>query len=295
MLSWLPSAHARERPSSHSQELSSSGSGSNSPVPQLTTHFSDTALTSHAHNHIHSSSSSSSSSSPRNNRFLRHSPRRGLVQNGEEPTEPSAATPVLAKLTEPRNGVLLPFNNSPLFKRGKPHKQHHVQLKDAPQLERRDRALPAPLPPVPLPLSARRHSDNTDTASPFSPPLRPRAMSLPGPPSSPHTPRLRVGGRHEDVEQYRSYSPFLPDTLVTRLLLDTVSADKPLQEWHAQERSYECVLLFADISGFSALAERLCSQGAPGIEALSTRLNDYFGQVVSRIISHGGDIVQFAG
>ena len=53
--------------------------------------------------------------------------------------------------------------------------------------------------------------------------------------------------------------------------------------------------LFVDISGSTALAERLGVRGAVGAEELSRVFNAYFGQLIEVITAHGGDIVKFAG
>ena len=54
-------------------------------------------------------------------------------------------------------------------------------------------------------------------------------------------------------------------------------------------------LLFVDISGFTALSERLSLQGARGLEELSSHLNGYFSVMLDCIHRHGGDVVKFAG
>lgn len=54
-------------------------------------------------------------------------------------------------------------------------------------------------------------------------------------------------------------------------------------------------LLFADISGFTALTERLAARGPAGIELLVRRLNAYFGSLIEVILAHGGDVLKFAG
>jgi len=59
--------------------------------------------------------------------------------------------------------------------------------------------------------------------------------------------------------------------------------------------TYPAALLFADISGFTPLAEKLARQGARGVELLTMHLNEYFGQMINLIFNHGGDIVKFAG
>lgn len=54
-------------------------------------------------------------------------------------------------------------------------------------------------------------------------------------------------------------------------------------------------LMFADISGFTALTERLAARGPAGIELLVRRLNAYFGSLIEVIVAHGGDVLKFAG
>ena len=59
--------------------------------------------------------------------------------------------------------------------------------------------------------------------------------------------------------------------------------------------SFEAAVLFVDISGFTALTERLAQKGSIGVEELTTHLNAYFGQLIELIIAHQGDIINFAG
>ena len=60
-------------------------------------------------------------------------------------------------------------------------------------------------------------------------------------------------------------------------------------------RPLRAALLFADISGFTALTERLAQRGPAGVEELSRLLNTSFGQILDTIETHGGDVVKFAG
>lgn len=55
------------------------------------------------------------------------------------------------------------------------------------------------------------------------------------------------------------------------------------------------VALFADISGFSALAATLGAAGPGGAEQLSILLNQRFGRLVDLVHEHGGELVDFAG
>jgi len=88
------------------------------------------------------------------------------------------------------------------------------------------------------------------------------------------------------LETLTSYVP----TLITRrLMADPTALTKPTSE------RFQAAVLFADISGFTALTERLAQRGPAGAEELTRLLNDYFGQLVDRIIEYGGDVVKFAG
>src|ERR1700675_4035548 len=54
-------------------------------------------------------------------------------------------------------------------------------------------------------------------------------------------------------------------------------------------------LLFADISGFTDLTERLARKGPAGTEELTSILNSYFGRLLNLISDHGGDTLKMAG
>ena len=58
---------------------------------------------------------------------------------------------------------------------------------------------------------------------------------------------------------------------------------------------FTAAVLFADISGFTRLTERLARRGPAGAEQLTALLNAYFEQLVTHITDHGGDVVKFAG
>ena len=72
-----------------------------------------------------------------------------------------------------------------------------------------------------------------------------------------------------------------------------LEGDEPLNQPH--QELCECALFFADISGFTALTERLAERGPEGVETLTGILNDYFGRLVDEIEAQGGDVVKFAG
>lgn len=62
-----------------------------------------------------------------------------------------------------------------------------------------------------------------------------------------------------------------------------------------EERSYNTVCVFADVSGFTALSEAMAKFGPEGAEHLKFHLNSYFGQMAKLIAAEGGDIFKFAG
>jgi class 3 adenylate cyclase len=81
---------------------------------------------------------------------------------------------------------------------------------------------------------------------------------------------------------------------VPALTLNRIAAN-PAPLVVPQHENFPAAVLFADISGFTALAEHLGKQGPAGAEELGGILNDYFGQLTALIVEHGGDVVKFAG
>ncbi len=81
---------------------------------------------------------------------------------------------------------------------------------------------------------------------------------------------------------------------VPTLTLNHIAAD-PAPLIAPKHEQFPAAILFADISGFTALAESLGKQGPAGAEELGGILNDYFGQLTALIAEHGGDVVKFAG
>lgn len=54
------------------------------------------------------------------------------------------------------------------------------------------------------------------------------------------------------------------------------------------------VLLFADVSGFTALTEKY-SNHKEGVSGLTNALNGYISNICQHILDNGGDILKFAG
>ena len=82
---------------------------------------------------------------------------------------------------------------------------------------------------------------------------------------------------------------FVPSLVARRLL------ERPDPPSTPEVERFDAAALFADISGFTGLAERLAQTGPSGVEALSELLNGCFGELVQLVATHGGDVVKFAG
>ncbi|MCB0163808.1 MAG: adenylate/guanylate cyclase domain-containing protein, partial [Anaerolineae bacterium] len=87
----------------------------------------------------------------------------------------------------------------------------------------------------------------------------------------------------------KTMASYVPWLISRRIAADSTPIDHPRTE------RLPAAVLFADISGFTALTERLAQQGPAGAEELTRILNDYFGHLIEIIASHGGDVVKFAG
>jgi class 3 adenylate cyclase/tetratricopeptide (TPR) repeat protein len=83
--------------------------------------------------------------------------------------------------------------------------------------------------------------------------------------------------------------PYVPALISSQITKSRHFPEQPSTE------KFKAASLFADISGFTSITEKLAAQGPQGVELLSRILNDYFGRLTCRIAEHGGDVVNFAG
>lgn len=86
---------------------------------------------------------------------------------------------------------------------------------------------------------------------------------------------------------YYTISTYLPHHLIAHQLAS--SASGPWLEW------VEGSLLFADVSGSTALAERLSVLGREGAEIVTSTLNAFFDAMLQIIEAAGGDLLTFGG
>ncbi len=108
---------------------------------------------------------------------------------------------------------------------------------------------------------------------------------------------MERSGLAETAESERADTGALPRPAVTpyvpHLLLETLA--------EIAERSpiridpIDGTMLFADVSGFTALSERLAQKGKEGAEILTSIINSYFEQMLSIARARGGDNLKFGG
>jgi class 3 adenylate cyclase/tetratricopeptide (TPR) repeat protein len=85
-----------------------------------------------------------------------------------------------------------------------------------------------------------------------------------------------------------SLRTYVPEFLLSRFLPRHEPLSAPRME------PFSAAVLFADVSGFTPLADIL-AQRSPAGEELSALLNVYFGQLMALIAEHAGQVVTFAG
>ena len=88
----------------------------------------------------------------------------------------------------------------------------------------------------------------------------------------------------------RDGSELSPSRHVPRIALDWV-VDEPDRLW----RLVDGTMVFADISGFTALSERLATKGRIGAEELVETLSRVFGAMLDTAAGRGGQLLKFGG
>lgn len=92
--------------------------------------------------------------------------------------------------------------------------------------------------------------------------------------------------QHEDLAVLVSYTP---PAVVRRFSENSELLRVP------QQTRFEAAVLFADVSGFTPLAEKLAQLGPRGAEELTRVLNDYFNRMIGLVEAENGEVVKFSG
>ncbi len=90
-------------------------------------------------------------------------------------------------------------------------------------------------------------------------------------------------------ELINTLAGYTPRVIQQRILEHPQPPSSPAAE------DFQAAVMFADISGFTSLAEHLAERSSAGAEELSDILNNFFGQWIEIIKKYQGDIVKFAG
>jgi class 3 adenylate cyclase/tetratricopeptide (TPR) repeat protein len=85
------------------------------------------------------------------------------------------------------------------------------------------------------------------------------------------------------------WEPYLPELIVRELALH------PDADLRGFEQRFTAVVLFADISGFSALSTALAVGQRGGAEELTGVLNVYLGPAIALVEQYGGSVAKFGG
>ncbi|TAK15249.1 MAG: adenylate/guanylate cyclase domain-containing protein [Acidobacteria bacterium] len=85
------------------------------------------------------------------------------------------------------------------------------------------------------------------------------------------------------------YAPFVSPLIHRRLARVPTPVSSP------EESSVAGAVLVADVSGFTAFTESLAAAGPGGAETVKDALNACFAPLIEIVVSHGGDVLQFAG
>eukprot|EP01125_Pyxidicula_operculata_P011726 TRINITY_DN3840_c0_g1_i1.p1 TRINITY_DN3840_c0_g1~~TRINITY_DN3840_c0_g1_i1.p1 ORF type:complete len:2470 (+),score=543.28 TRINITY_DN3840_c0_g1_i1:39-7448(+) len=85
-------------------------------------------------------------------------------------------------------------------------------------------------------------------------------------------------------------SSYVPRIVIERYTKKSNNTVQP-----PEENRYLAAVLFADISGFTPLTEKMTALGPKGIDLMSMALNNFFDKVINIIHEHGGEIIKFAG
>src|SRR6266508_4000935 len=96
---------------------------------------------------------------------------------------------------------------------------------------------------------------------------------------------MAIGRVTDETSVPTTLAPYIP-----RLVIDW-ARDVPAERW----RELEGTLAFVDISGFTAMSERLSSLGRAGAEEVTAVMNATFARLLEVAYAFGGGLLKFGG
>ena len=102
--------------------------------------------------------------------------------------------------------------------------------------------------------------------------------------------------RKDDLARTHDHLARLLDIVITYLPRQLVQAELALADVPLVGGTFlDGALLFADISGFTPMSERLSTLGQEGAEQITALVNRYLGAMLDVLFAHGGDLFKFGG
>ncbi len=94
---------------------------------------------------------------------------------------------------------------------------------------------------------------------------------------------------NEKLALLQSISAYVPGFIAGQVIAD------PYTSLAGREERMDAAVLFADVSGFTAMSESLARMGKEGAEELTRVLNDYFTTMIDLVQNYGGQVTKFGG
>lgn len=91
------------------------------------------------------------------------------------------------------------------------------------------------------------------------------------------------------IDLQRFLLPYIPRPLLQHIHTNPAIPTAPYAA------TFPAAVLFADVSGFTPLTERLAGQGARGAEELTALMNGYFERMITLLTIVEGDVIKFGG
>lgn len=110
--------------------------------------------------------------------------------------------------------------------------------------------------------------------------------------SRPTKVNVDVPVENDQLRALRLYASYSPSQVVLRY----AQQEDPIAPMSAESNAFPAAIGFIDVSGFTALSEKLSREHKrKGAELLNQYINKYFELLISGIAEHGGDVIKFAG
>jgi class 3 adenylate cyclase len=92
------------------------------------------------------------------------------------------------------------------------------------------------------------------------------------------------------MQATKTFASYSPAEVALRYLADPTPPSEAVRE------DFDAAIGFIDVSGFTALSEKLAKEaGDAGAELLNLYINQYFEKLIKEVSNYNGDVIKFAG